>query len=228
MTQPSEPVDVSELVVGIIGGTGPQGLGLATRFAMAGLRVCVGSRDAGRADQAAVGIRDAVPSAQMSGAANDEVAAQSDIVVVAVPWDGHQQTVRSLAPQLAGRIVVDCVNPLGFDKRGAYGLTVAEGSAAEQAQSLLPGSRVVGAFHHLPAALLADTNADRVECDVLVVGDDRAATDTVQALADAAPGMRGIFAGRLRTAHTLEALTANIISINRRYQVEAGLRVTDV
>lgn len=228
MTAADDQVDVSALVVAIIGGTGPQGLGLATRFAMAGLSVRIGSRDAGRAEQAAQGIVEQVATARTSGAGNADVAADCDIAVIAVPWDGHEPTVRSLAARLAGRIVVDCVNPLGFDKRGAYGLTVAEGSAAEQAQSLLPDSRVVGAFHHLPAALLADTSVARVESDVLVVGDDRAATDTVQALADSVPGMRGIFAGKLRTAHTLEALTANIISINRRYKVEAGLRVTDV
>jgi len=130
--------------------------------------------------------------------------------------------------ELEGKIVVDCVNPLGFDGKGAFALTVPEGSAAEQAQAVLPGSRVVGAFHHVSAVLLLDETVERVDTDVLVLGDDREATDLVQALADRIPGMRGVYGGRLRNAHQVEALTANLISVNRRYKAHAGLRITDV
>src|SRR5207244_5846847 len=119
-------------------------------------------------------------------------------------------------------IVVDCVNPLGFDSRGAFALDVPEGSAAEQAAALLPESRVVGAFHHVSAVLLADPEVTRCDLDVMVLGDDREATDTVQALAEVIPGMRGIYAGRLRNARQVEAFTANLISINRRYKAHAG------
>jgi NADPH-dependent F420 reductase len=105
---------------------------------------------------------------------------------------------------------------------------VPEGSAAEQAAGLLPDSRVVAAFHHVSAVLLLDPAVERIETDVLVLGDDREATDLVQGLADAIPGMRGVYAGRLRNAHQVEALTANLISVNRRYKAHAGLRVTDV
>jgi 8-hydroxy-5-deazaflavin:NADPH oxidoreductase len=129
---------------------------------------------------------------------------------------------------LAGKIVVDCVNPLGFDERGAYALSVAEGSAAEQAAGLLPDSRVVAAFHHVSAVLLLDPGVEEVDTDVLVLGDDRAATDEVQALVEEIPRMRGVYAGRLRNAHQVEALTANLISVNRRYKAHAGLRVTDI
>ena len=100
--------------------------------------------------------------------------------------------------------------------------------AAQQAQALLPGSRVVGAFHHVSAVLLLDETVERIDTDVLVLGDDRAATDLVQVLVDRIPGMRGVFGGRLRNAHQVEALTANLISVNRRYKAHAGLRVTDV
>ena len=147
---------------------------------------------------------------------------------LAVPWEGHRELVAALAEPLAGKIVVDCVNPLGFDKQGAYPLKVEEGSAAEQAAAVLPDSRVVAAFHHVSAVLLLDEAVDSVDTDVLVLGDDREATDVVQALAERITGMRGIFAGRLRNAGQVEAMTANLISINRRYKAHAGLRVTDV
>ena len=145
-----------------------------------------------------------------------------------MPWDGHAALLGELADALAGRIVVDCVNPLGFDKQGAFGLRVPEGSAAEQAAALLPGSRVVGAFHHVSAVLLLDPEVQEIATDVLVLGDDRDATDTVQALAGLIPGMRGIYGGRLRNCGQVEAMTANLISMNRRYKAHAGLRVTDV
>jgi NADPH-dependent F420 reductase len=145
-----------------------------------------------------------------------------------VPWEGHRELLESVREQLAGKVVVDCVNPLGFDERGAYPLDVEEGSAAQQAAAVLPESRVTAAFHHVSAVLLDDPDVDEVDTDVLVLGDDREATDLVQALADMVPGMRGIYAGRLRNARQVEALTANLISVNRRYKAHAGLRVTDV
>jgi NADPH-dependent F420 reductase len=214
---------VSSLVVAVLGGTGEQGRGLARRLAMAGHTVVLGSRDAGRAAAAAEGLPDRV-----SGASNAAAAAAGDLVIVAVPWEGHRELLVQLAESLAGKIVVDCVNPLGFDQAGAYPLTVEEGSAAEQAAAVLPQSRVVAAFHHVSAVLLLDETVPSVETDVLVLGDDREATDVVQALAGRIEGMRGIYAGRLRNAHQVEALTANLISVNRRYKAHAGLRVTDV
>jgi NADPH-dependent F420 reductase len=150
------------------------------------------------------------------------------VAVVAVPYEGHRALLESLRGQLDGKIVVDCVNPLGFDQRGAFALEVDEGSAAEQAAAILPDSTVVAAFHHVSAVLLLDSEVDTLDTDVLVLGDDREATDRVQALVDDIKGMRGIYAGRLRNARQVEALTANLISINRRYKAHAGLRVTDV
>ncbi len=214
--------------VAVLGGTGPQGRGLGRRLAAAGTPVLLGSRSADRAELAAAALRTELPDAPVRGMGNVEAAAGAEIVVVAVPWEGHRALLADLAPVLAGRIVVDCVNPLGFDKAGAYPLPVPEGSAAEQAAAILPASRVVGAFHHVSAVLLLDPAVARVDTDVLVVGDDRAATDAVVELAGRIPGMRGVYAGRLRNAHQLEALTANLIAVNRRYHVHAGLRVTDV
>ena len=136
--------------------------------------------------------------------------------------------VADRARPLAGKILVDCVNPLGFDGKGAYVLNVPEGSAAEQAAALLPQSVVVGAFHNVSAVLLLDRERTTVDTDVLVLGDDRAATDRVQDLVGLIPGMRGIYGGRLRNAAQVEALTANLISVNRRYKAHAGIRITDV
>lgn len=216
-------VDVADLVVGVLGGTGPQGRGLAYRLAGAGQQVVLGSRSAERAAAVAAEIGRGVRGVDNSGCAR-----AADVAVVAVPWEGHEQLLTALARDLAGRVVVDCVNPLGFDQQGAYALVVPDGSAAQQAARLLPDSTVVAAFHHMSAVELNDPEVDSVDTDVLVAGDDRAATDLVQALAARIPGVRGVYAGRLRSAHQLEALTATLISVNRRYRAHAGVRVTDI
>ena len=218
-------MSIQEHTIAVLGGTGPQGRGLARRFAAAGLKVVIGSRTTDRAEAAAQALADVGP---VSGASNTHAAAAGDVVLVAVPWDGHQELLESLREPLAGKVVVDCVNPLGFDKQGAYALAVEEGSATQQAAAILPDSRVVGAFHNVSAVLLEDPTVERIDTDVLVLGDDREATDLVQALADVVPGMRGLYGGRLRNAHQVEAFTANLISVNRRYKAHAGVRVTDV
>jgi NADPH-dependent F420 reductase len=222
MTRSDAP-SVDGLVIAILGGTGEQGRGLARRFAMAGNPVIIGSRVHDRAHGVAREVGHGV-----RGLANRDAAREADLVIAAVPWEGHGELLSGLAHELAGKIVVDCVNPLGFDQRGAYPLPVAEGSAAEQAAALLPDSTVVAAFHHVSAVLLLDPEVESIDCDVLVLGEDRAATDLVQALAARIPGVRGVYAGRLRNCGQIEALTANLVSINRRYKAHAGLRITDI
>jgi NADPH-dependent F420 reductase len=222
-------IAVDSVKLAFLGGTGDQGRGLARRFALAGHSVVLGSRQAERAQQAAAELQATVPDPSLiSGTTNEAAAAIGDVVVVAVPWEGHEPLIRGLAGALAGKLVIDCVNPMGFDKQGAFALEVAEGSAAAQAAALLPESTVVAAFHHVSAVLLLDPAVESVETDVLVLGDERAATDLVQALVDRIAGMRGVYGGRLRNAGQVEALTANLVSINRRYKAHAGLRVTDV
>jgi NADPH-dependent F420 reductase len=225
----TEP-DLAKLTIGVLGGTGPQGRGLALRWAVAGLRVVIGSRDAGRAATAAAELAEqaGVDGDLVSGADNAGCASAADLVLVAVPWEGHDTLLTSLREELAGKIVIDCVNPMGFDKQGPFALPVTEGSAAEQAAALLPDSRVTAAFHHVSAVTLADLTVPEMDLDVLVLGDDREATDQVRALADAIPGVRGVFAGRLRNAGQVESLTANLIAINRRYKTHAGIRITDL
>jgi NADPH-dependent F420 reductase len=218
-----ETRSVDDLIIGILGGTGDQGRGLARRFALAGNPVIIGSRRHERAQAAAREI-----GQNVQGLANRDCALAANVVIAAVPWEGHGELLSGLAPELAGKIVVDCVNPLGFDQRGCYPLPVAEGSAAEQAAALLPDSHVVAAFHHVSAVLLLDPEVQTIDLDVLVLGDDRPSTDLVQALAARIPGVRGVYAGRLRVAGQIEALTANLVAINRRYKAHAGLRITDI
>ncbi len=238
MTSPAAPApkkdpwelpDVSGLTVGVLGGTGDQGRGLAYRLARAGQKVIIGSRSAERARQAAVELGEGVTGVEgVEGEDNAECARRSDVVIIAVPWDGHAATLEALRAELSGKLVVDCVNPLGFDKKGAYALTPEEGSAAEQAAALLPDSRVTAAFHHLSAVLLSDPETEEIQTDVMVLGEVRADCEIVQALASRIPGMRGVFAGRLRNAHQVESLVANLISVNRRYKAHAGVRLTDI
>ncbi|MCW2821751.1 MAG: NADPH-dependent reductase [Marmoricola sp.] len=223
------PASLTTTTVAVLGGTGPQGRGLARRFAAAGLPVVIGSRSAERARETATTLADAT-GGRVTGADNSGAAEAGDVVVVAVPWDGHADLLRELASALAGKIVVDCVNPLGFDKQGAFALQVEEGSAAQQAAALLPESTVIGAFHNVSAVKLEDPEVTSVDTDVLVLGEgeDREACDLVQDLAGTIPGVRGVYGGRLRNAHQIEALTANLISVNRRYKAHAGIRITDI
>ncbi len=238
MSQSSAPAGggrpVGDLLVGILGGTGPQGRGLAVRWAAAGQRVLLGSRDADRAVEVAAAVATRATAAAgggevwVQGGANADVAGAADLVVVAVPFAGHAELLTELAAPLAGKVVVDCVVPMGWDELGAHVLEVAEGSVTQQAAALLPDSTVVGAFHHLSAVSLEDLSQPTLDGDVMVVGDDRAAMDLVQALAGQLPGLRGVYAGRLRNARQVEALTINLVSVNRRYKTHAGLRVTGV
>ncbi len=213
--------------IGILGGTGPQGRGLAKRFAGAGHHVVIGSRSAERAEKIAAEYAEVEGSGRIAGGSNSDAAA-SELVIVTVPYDGHAALLSSLVPELAGKIVVDCVNPLGFDKQGPFPLRMPAGSAAQEAQQLLPESTVIAAFHHVSAVLLDDPTVDHFDDAVLVLGEDRDAVAVVCDLASAIPGARGIYAGRLRNAGQVEALAANLIAIHRRYKTHAGIAITGV
>jgi len=213
--------------VAILGGTGPQGRGLARRFARAGLTVVIGGRTAEKSTRVAAVLSDEIGKV-VNGTDNLSAAECGDLVLVVVPWDGHAELLTTLKAALAGKIVIDCVNPLGFDKHGPYALKVAEGSATEQAAAILSESVVVGAFHNLSSVLLEADDVPTIETDVLVLGDERNATDLVQELANKIPGVRGVYGGRRRNAHQVEALTANLISINRRHKAHSGVRITGI
>ena len=212
------------MTIGILGGTGPQGRGLTRRLAAAGHPVLIGSRSADRAEAVAA---EYAGVGEVSGGDN-AAAARADLVIVTVPYDGHADLLRAHADELAGKIVVDCVNPLGFDAQGPYPLSVPAGSAAQEAQQILPDSTVIAAFHHVSAVLLDDPAVTHVEGDVLVLGEDREAVRQVCELATAIPGARGLYAGRLRNAGQVEALTANLIAVNRRYKAHSSIKITDL
>lgn len=222
-------MEYTDFDIAIVGGSGPQGKGLAYRLARAGYRVVLGSRRADRALEAATEISQ-LPGVltQVGSAVNEEAAARAQTVLLAVPYEGHDELVRSLAVNLEGKTVISCVNPLGFDKQGPFGLDVAAGSAAEEAAGLVPGAEVVGAFHHLSAPLLLDPESDLSHEDVLVCGDDASAKDRVMILAAAVTGGRAVDAGRLRLARQLEPLTALLISVNKRYKTRSGIALTGV
>nr|AAK38741.1 NADPH-dependent F420 reductase [Pimelobacter simplex] len=213
--------------IAVVGGTGPQGRGLARWFAQAGHTVILGSRSAERASAVADDVT-ARSGATVTGASNADAVASADIVLIVVPWDGHEELVADLAPRLAGKLVVSCVNPLGFDKRGAYGLDVVDGSAAEQTQRLVPTATVVGAFHHLSAVTLWDSEEPLDHEDVLVCGDDADARARVLELATAVTGRAGIEVGPLRLAAQLEPLTAVLIGVNRLYKTRSGVALAGV
>lgn len=216
--------------IAVIGGTGPQGRGLAYRWARAGHTVVIGSRDADRAavtaDEIAKRLADEGHAAgNVRGATNSTASAECPVVALVVPWKGHDELVASLP--LDSKTVLSCVNPLGFDKTGPHGLVVGEGfsSAAESAQALHPGAQVIGAFHHVSAVSLWGPADVLDHEDVLVCGDSREAKAVGMELARAVVGRLGIDAGALRLARQLEPLTAVLISINKSYKVHSGIRI---
>lgn len=212
--------------IAVIGGTGPQGRGLAYRFALAGHQVTIGSRAAERAQEKAAEIGEKA-GVEVAGAKNADAAQGADVVLVAVPWDGHNEMIAELAPQLAGKVVISCVNPLGFDKGGPYGLSLPQ-SAAEDLQEIVPEARVVGAFHHVAAASLWESSEPMSHEDVLVCGNDVEAKELVLDLAAAVTGHRGVNAGKLRLARQLEPLTAVLISINKAYKTRSGVAISGI
>lgn len=212
--------------VAILGGTGPQGRGIALRLARAGVSVIIGSRDGARAADTAAELGGGA-GLPLSGAGNADAARAASVVFVAVPWPAHHDTLADLRRELEGKIVVDVVNPLEFDGQGPVGIAVAEGSAAQQAQALLPGSVVVAGFHHVSAKTLLDESRG-VDEDVMVCGDDEGAKLAVMALADLMPGVRGVDAGPLRLSGLVEGMTAVLLSINRQYRTTTGIRLTEL
>lgn len=210
--------------VGIVGGTGALGFGLALRLARAGVEVVIGSRDADRAATAAAGIGEGA-----TGAANADCVRAADLVVLCVPFASQAGTLKGLKEALRPeQVLVDATVPLAaaVGGRPTRLLGVPQGSAAEQAQELVPdGVRVVSALHTVSADLLRDLD-HALDEDVLVCGDRAEDRARVVALVERIPGLRGVEAGRLETARIVEGLTPLLISINIRHKVRAGIRIT--
>jgi len=212
----------------ILGGTGALGYGLAVRWARAGLRVVIGSREANRAAEGAAKVRDLVPGANVEGLANEEAAARGPIVFLTVPFRVQSETLNNLRGALAaGQTLVDCTVPLAAAVSGkaTRSLGVWQGSAAQQAQEMVPeGVTVVSALHTVGAPTLADLGATLDE-DVLVCGDRKRDKAPVARLIERIDGLRAVNAGPLETARLTEQLTPLLISINVRYKTHAGLKL---
>lgn len=214
--------------VGIVGGTGPAGRGLATRLAAAGHSVTIGSRDAARADEVTRALVARWPDRTLAvtGATN-AAAAEAEVVVVATPWDAAYATVRELAEQLRDAVVVSMVNALAKQGREMVPLIPPRGSMAAEVQAAAPGALVAAAFHHLPASEMEDLGS-ALESDVLVCSDHPRATEATLALIGDMDGLRGIDAGGLGQAAAIEAFTAVCITVNIRHRVHSSVRLVGI
>jgi NADPH-dependent F420 reductase len=217
--------------VTVIGGSGALGTGLALRLAAAGVPVVIGSRDAARAEEAAVRVREQVPDAQVRGLENGPAAEASEVVFLCVPFRNQSETLTNLKSHLrAGQLLVDATVPLAAAVSGKATrmLGVWQGSAAQQAAEMAPdGVRVVAALHTVNAPGMKDLE-HALDEDVLVCGDRREDKARAAAYIELIPGLRCVDAGRLEMARTAEALTALLIGINARYKTHAGIRITSL
>ena len=214
--------------VGILGGTGPAGRGVAARLAETGVRVTIGSRDAGRAAGVAAEVVGRWPgrSLEISGAENAG-AAEAEVVVVATPWDSAVATVRALREPLTGKVVVSMANALVKEGREMLALMPPRGSMAAAVQAVLPESLVSAAFHHLPASEMEDLESG-LEADVLVCSDHPEATATTAGMVERMGGLRPLDAGSLSQAAAIEAFTAVCITLNIRHKAHSTLRIVGI
>lgn len=211
--------------IAIFGGTGDLGRGLAINFAAAGHEIIVGSRSQERADQAAAGLREALPEGTFTPLENVEAAAAAELAVVSIPWEGIESTIPPMADALAGKVVISVVNALKFGKFGAIAVRdVPNGSCAAWIQELAPEAKVVVAYNNLPAAGLQARH--HLNADVLIAGKSKAAREAVIELTSAIPGTRGLDAGPLANALIVEGSTAVIINLNNRYGGEGALAIS--
>jgi NADPH-dependent F420 reductase len=219
---------MSAETIAIIGGAGELGFGLAVRFANAGSKIVIGSRDETKAQAAAARVKTAIAKADVIGLPNVDAAAKATIVILAVPFSAQAAILKSIRPALKTAVLVDTTVPLAATVGGrpTRVLGVWEGSAAQAACELVPGVPVVSAFHNVSADVLQDLSATP-DCDVLICGDDAAAKERVAALVKLIPGLRPVDAGGLEMSRIAESLTALLIALNRRHKVHhCGIRIT--
>ncbi len=210
--------------IAIVGGSGKEGQGLALGWARAGLEIVIGSRVLERAIRAAEQVNQAVGRAAARGMLNRDAANTGEIVVLTVPYDAHEATLRDIQPGVRGKILVDVTVPIDPEKPRRLRVP-SGGSATEEAQALLgPETRVVAAFQNISHTHLGQ--GDAVDCDVLVCGDYADARQEVIKLTGLL-GLRGLEVGPARNARVVEGLTALLMEINRRYKSRrAGIRIT--
>jgi hypothetical protein len=211
--------------IGVIGGTGPEGKGLAARFARAGLEVIIGSRSAERGAEAAADVRE-IAGGSVRGGTNADAAA-ADVIVVTLPYAGQAETLEALRDAIGDKVVVSTVVPMQFAAGKVTMLQLEDGSAAEETQRILPRARVVGAFQNLAARKLFAVD-QALEGDVIVCSDDKDALRQVIWLAEQIPGLRGVNGGPLASSRYVEGITTLLVHINRNYKAETGVRIVGV
>lgn len=213
--------------VGIIGGTGPMGRGLAARIAQSGLAVLLGSREPLRAAEAATGIQERLGAGAgfVQGGSNPEAASFGDLTLLTVPYQPGSPLLSELAELLRGRVLVSTAAPMEFRGGRPHPLRPAAGSAAQDLAQGCPGALVVGAFHTVSAPVLAQLDVTLDE-DVIVTSDHLAAKSLVIRLVELLPGLRGVDGGGLENATFSEGLTPFLIRLNRIHHTHTGVRVT--
>ena len=215
-------------MLAILGGTGPEGKGLALRLAMAGATPIIGSRDAGRGAAAAEELAQSVPGVVIKGSDNAGAVASADVVFLAFPYEGQRPVLEDLGAALKGKIVVSVIAPMKFERgKGASAVEVEAGSAAQEAQDMLPDSQVVAAFQNASAEELLDPSAT-MEGDVVVCSDHPEAKKLVMELAGKIKDLRGVDGGSLANAKYVEQLTPLLVNINRIYKIHAGIKIVGV
>lgn len=214
--------------IAFIGGTGPEGLGLAMRFAKAGHMVYIGSRSEERAQEAIEKVKEKVPEGDVFGGLNREGAEKAEFVFLTVPWEAHETTLEDLADAIGDKILVDVVVPMTFDKEaGPQPVAVEDGSAAMQARRIVAKAKVISAFHHLDGKELQKVNRP-LQGDVLVAGDHKGAKKKVMELVEDIEYVRALDAGPLANARYLEELTLLLIHLNKIYKAHSGIRITGI
>lgn len=214
--------------VGVLGGTGPAGSGLAIRLASIGMEVTIGSRTKDRAQEAVEALLAKYPDRSfLLDAGDNKRAAGADVVVIATPWDAAATTAQSVAPQLAGKVVISMANALAKVGDEFQPLVPPRGSVAASVQAVLPQSHVAAAFHHLPARELADIDHP-IDSDVLVCSDHKSATEVTCEIVNQIPGCRALDSGRLSNATMIEGFAAVILQLNMRYKTRTAVRVTGI
>ena len=215
-------------MLAILGGTGPEGKGLALRLAMAGETPIIGSRDAGRGADAAEELAQSVPGVVIKGSDNAGAVASADVVFLAFPYEGQRPVLEDLGAALKGKIVVSVIAPMKFERgKGASAVEVEAGSAAQEAQDMLPDSQVVAAFQNASAEELLAPSAT-MDGDVVVCSDHPEAKKLVMELAGKIKDLRGVDGGSLANAKYVEQLTPLLVNINRIYKIHAGIKIVGV
>jgi NADPH-dependent F420 reductase len=213
--------------IAVLGGTGPEGLGLAARLAQIGESVIIGSRSAERAEEAVKSLRAKLPQASLSGGPNAEAAAEAEVVVLAFPYEGIDGILADCSAAMEGKLVIDTIVPLKVDGKFFCVEPPSEGSAAEKIQGRVAGAKVVSAFKHQSAHHLIELE-HAMEGDVLLCGNDEAARGVVAALVRRIRDLRPVDAGELRNARVFEAMTALLLNLNRKHKTRASLKILGV